>query len=261
MSEAMLAAIGSWCWPELATTDLETAKAYYSSLLGWEPFDVPSAEGTYTIFRLGGRDCGAAYRMSAEQQGRGLRPQWRNYVKVGSVDAAAARLTELGGSVVAGPFDVESVGRMASVQDPAGVGFALWQDGGHAGVAVQGAHGAHCWTERMTRNPAAAIEFYTRLCGWEARTKEDFGFPYTEFYLGEVPVGGLMPMAGPEWEGVPEHFMQYFQVDDCEATAARAAGLGGHICVPPSDVPGVGRFSVLDDPQGATFSVIQLAMP
>lgn len=258
MSDAT-AAIGTWCWPELATRDLPAARAFYGGLLGWDGYDVPSAGGAYTIFRIAGRDCGAAYRMSAEQASKGLPVHWLNYVKVASVDQAADRLKELGGAVTAGPFDVEGVGRMAAVKDPSGVGFALWQDAGHCGVAVQGVPGAHCWTERMTREPEAAIAFYTSLCGWTAQTRSDMGFPYTEFYQGETPVGGLMPMVGPEWEGVPEHFMQYFLVEDCDASAARAAELGGKVCVPPSDIPGVGRFAILDDPQGATFGILRMA--
>lgn len=256
MSDAT-AADGTWCWPELATRDLAATKVFYNGLLGWDSFDVPSAEGNYTIFRIGGRDCGAAYRMSAEQEAKGVPVHWLNYVKVASVDQAVERLKTLGGTVSAGPFDVEGVGRMASVKDPMGVGFAVWQDAGHGGVAVQGVAGAHCWTERMTRDPKGCAAFYSGLFGWEARTKQDFGFPYTEFHQGEQPVGGMMPMAGPEWEGVPDHFMQYFLVEGCDACAARAAELGGKICVPPSDIPGVGRFAILDDPLGATFGVLQ----
>jgi predicted enzyme related to lactoylglutathione lyase len=259
MSEATHQAIGRWCWPELAANDIESAKNFYGSLLGWEAFDVPTAMGFYTIFRIGGQDCAAAYAMSAEQLERGLPVQWRNYVKVASADAAAENVKRLGGSVVAGPFDVEGIGRMASLKDPMGVGFAVWQDGSHHGTAVQGAPGAHCWTERMTRDPGATKAFFTGLFGWTAKDKDDFGFTYTEFYLGAAPVGGMMPMAGPEWEGVPDHFMQYFLVENCDAGADRATELGAKVCVPPCDIPTVGRFAILDDPQGATFAILQPA--
>lgn len=249
--------IGHWCWPELATTDLDSAKAFYGGLFGWTAFDVPASGGSYVTFSLGGQHCGGAYRMAPEQVSRGLPVQWRNYVKVGSVDQTAERLQALGGTVVAGPFDVEGVGRMASVKDPAGVGFALWQDGPHPGIALQGAAGAPCWTERMARDAGAAKAFFTGLFDWTARDKDDFGFTYTEFYLGETPVGGLMPMAGPEWEGLPDHFMQYFLVDDCDASAARATELGGKVCIPGCDIPTVGRFAILEDPQGGTFAILQ----
>ncbi len=257
MSDPIHPAIGHWCWPELATTDLGPVQAFYGELLGWEAFEVPTAMGTYLIFRIGGLDCAAAYRMSPEQRARGQRVQWRNYVKVASADAAAERAKALGGTVVAGPFDVEGVGRMASLQDPAGVGFAVWQDGAHKGGLVQGVPGAHCWTERMARDAAAAKAFFSGLFGWTWEDKDHFGFTYTEFRLGDAPVGGLMQMDGPEWQGVPDHFMQYFLVDDCDASAARAAELGGKVCVPGCDIPTVGRFAILEDPQGGTFAILQ----
>lgn len=257
MNDATHPSIGHWCWPELATTNLDAAKRFYGDLLGWEPVEVPTAAGAYVIFTLGGAHCGAAYRMTQDQEARGLRDQWRNYVKVASVDQSAERVKALGGTVVAGPFDVEGVGRMASVLDPLGVGFALWQDGSHHGVEVQGSAGFHCWTERMTRDGAAVKAFFSELCGWTAKDRNEFGFTYTEFHLGEAPVGGMMTMDGAEWEGVPEHFMQYFLVEDCDASVARAAALGGKVCVPASDIPTVGRFAIIDDPQGATFAILQ----
>lgn len=259
MNAAVNQPVGHWCWPELVTTDLDSAKRFYGALLGWQAFDVPTAMGTYVTFSLAGGHCGAAYRMAPEQEARGLGVQWRNYVKVASADAAAERAKALGGSVVAGPFDVEGVGRMASLLDPLGVGFAVWQDGSHKGIDVQGVAGFPCWTERMTREPGAAKAFFTGLFGWTAKDRDEFGFTYTEFHLGDAPVGGLMPMAGPDWEGVPEHFMQYFLVDDCDASAALAADLGGKVCVPGCDIPTVGRFAILDDPQGATFAILQPA--
>ena len=63
---------------------------------------------------------------------------------------------------------------------------------------------------------------------------------------------------GPEMQGVPPHWGVYFQVADCDATAAKAAGLGGKLCFGPHDIAKVGRFAAVQDPQGAGFSVIRL---
>ena len=68
-----------------------------------------------------------------------------------------------------------------------------------------------------------------------------------------------MPMRGDQWKGVPPHWMIYITVADCDARAAQAKQLGGGVCVPPTDIANVGRFAVVNDPQGATFSLIQLA--
>ena len=67
-----------------------------------------------------------------------------------------------------------------------------------------------------------------------------------------------MPMRGNEWQGVPPHWMIYVTVTDCDRSAAKIKELGGKVCVPPTDIPHVGRFSVVNDAQGAVFSVIKL---
>jgi predicted enzyme related to lactoylglutathione lyase len=76
---------------------------------------------------------------------------------------------------------------------------------------------------------------------------------YTEWELGGRPIGGMMAM--PKETGGPPHWLPYFAVADCDATAKQAATLGARTYVPPSDIPGTGRFAVFADPQGAAFAI------
>jgi predicted enzyme related to lactoylglutathione lyase len=110
----------------------------------------------------------------------------------------------------------------------------------------------------MTRDTASAKAFYTDLFGWS--TKESDFMAYTEWMNGGQPIGGMLPMEGAQFEGVPPLWMIYFMVEDCDATTERAQSLGGNIHVPPTDIPNTGRFSVIQDPQGATFAVIKMTM-
>src|SRR5436309_5521827 len=103
----------------------------------------------------------------------------------------------------------------------------------------------------MTTDIAAARDFYKGLFAWDLKPSPQ----YTEIHVGPVPVGGMMQLTG-DMQGVPAHWMPYFAVDDCDATAAKAKSLGGQNYVPPTDIPNVGRFSVIADPQGASFAVI-----
>lgn len=82
--------------------------------------------------------------------------------------------------------------------------------------------------------------------------------PYTEFLRGETAVGGMYPL-GPDAPDVAPNWMVYFRTEDCDAAASRARSGNGEVLVGPRDLPGVGRFAVLQDPQGAAFSVIALA--
>ena len=116
------------------------------------------------------------------------------------------------------------------------------------------------WPELTTPDPAGAVAFYTRVFGW--KTKPETGVAeaqYVEWQNGGRSIGGLMPMRGEEWKGVPPHWMIYITVADCDERVTRAGQLGGKTCVPPMDIPNVGRFSVINDPQGATFSIIQMS--
>lgn len=80
------------------------------------------------------------------------------------------------------------------------------------------------------------------------------GRTYTLIRHGGKDNGGMMGMDGSEWKGIPPHWMIYVAVDDVDKTAAQCAKLGGTVCVPPTDIP-VGRFAVLNDPQGAAISI------
>jgi hypothetical protein len=99
-----------------------------------------------------------------------------------------------------------------------------------------------------------ARRFYGELFGWSYGEMPMQNSMYTLIRQKGNDNGGMMAMDGPQWQGVPPHWMIYVKVDDVDAVAARCAQIGGRICVPPMDIP-VGRFAVLTDPQGATFSI------
>jgi predicted enzyme related to lactoylglutathione lyase len=143
--------------------------------------------------------------------------------------------------------------------DPGGAVFALWEARGHIGARLVGEESTLCWTELVTKDADGAKAFYSGLFGWTWRHSEASGpAEYHEILREEQGIGGLLPMKGEEWTGVPPHWMPYFFVASCDATAAKAAALGGGAVVPPTDIPNVGRFAVLRDDQGAHFSVIAM---
>jgi len=115
-------------------------------------------------------------------------------------------------------------------------------------------HGKFCWYELMTDDPQAASAFYTRVIGWQA---EDSGMPnltYTLFKMDGQGIGGTMAIpeearaagARPGWVG-------YIWVRDLDAAVAKLETSGGAVRWPASEIPGVGRFAVVADPQGAVF--------
>jgi hypothetical protein len=256
MSEVTRHEPGTFCWPELATSDAAGAKTFYAGLFGWTSEDMPAGpDQTYTMLRLSGKDVGALYAKGAQEES--VPPHWNCYVSVESADETAKKAKELGGAVLADPFDVFDLGRMAVLQDPTGAVFCLWQPRRHIGARILDEPGALCWSECTTSDTEAAGRFYTRLFGWTQKT--DAGSPpYTEFLLRGRPIGGMIGIQ-KERGDVPPHWLVYFAVGDCDGSAARAKELGGAIHVPPKDIEHVGRFAILADPQGAIFAVIRLS--
>ncbi len=118
-------------------------------------------------------------------------------------------------------------------------------------------HGSFCWNELATTDAEAAKKFYSALLGWQFKEGSLGEAKYSEIQVGGESVGGIYQM-GPEFGGAPPHWMAYVAVEDVDAKAKQVEELGGKVCVPPTDIPNTGRFCVINDPTGATISLITL---
>jgi hypothetical protein len=249
---------GTFCWPELATTDQESAVAFYRALFGWDVNEQPIGPGgTYSMFTLRGKNVGAAYTLRPEERQQNIPPHWGSYVSVADADAAVKRAQELGAKVLAPAFDVMDAGRMAILQDPTGGVFMVWQAKKHVGAEVLGDPGSLCWTELATRDTKAAEKFYTSLFGWAAKHGTD-GMEYIELANDGQQQGGILPIT-PQMGNMPTAWTPYFMVSNVDATAAKVKELGGRVYMGPQDLPKVGRFAVVADPQGAMFDIFKSA--
>ena len=115
-------------------------------------------------------------------------------------------------------------------------------------------HGRFSWNELLTTDPEGAKKFYTQLFGWTTQDMPMGDFNYT-IVKADIEVGGIMPI--PEKaKGMAPAWGPYVTVDNVDETVAQAEKLGGKMCVPPTDIPDIGRFAVIQDPQGAAISVI-----
>lgn len=248
---------GAFCWFELATTDQSAAKQFYRSLFGWTANDFPMGPGgQYTMFDLDGQYVGAAYTMIPEQRKKGVPAYWLLYVSTESADKTAVRAAESGAKTYVAPTDVFSFGRMAIFSDPTRASFAVWESKQHTGTTVAGVDGTVCWADLSTPDPDTATKFYSDLFGWEISKGEHDSSGYLHIKNGETFIGGIPParMRSPE---APAHWMLYFLVSDCDASAAKAQQLGGEALMPPLTVEHVGRMAIFKDPQGAVFALFQ----
>ncbi|MFN7923639.1 MAG: VOC family protein [Bryobacteraceae bacterium] len=245
---------GDFCWFELGTTDPDAATTFYQGLFGWEVAKFPMGPGEfYYMPKKHGKDVAGMYKLGAQEAG--MPPTWKLYVQVLNADEAAAKITAAGGKVVAGPFDVMTFGRMCVFQDPEGVFQCVWQPMSHKGSLVVGEAGTIGWGELATRDSAGAKQFYTTVFGWGVKHDDKTG--YSEWQNGGRSIGGMMQM-DEKWGNIPAHWALYIMTDDCDATVAKAKELGGALVHGPHDIPNVGRFALIRDPQGAHFYTIKL---
>lgn len=115
--------------------------------------------------------------------------------------------------------------------------------------------GYFVWHDLMTTDPARSVAFYTELFGWTITDIPMGSFTYRRIAVGDEAQAGLMPLDPAH--GMASHWMPYLAVDDVDETVAAVDGLGGARCVPPMDVPNVGRFAVVDDPAGTPITAFR----
>ena len=251
---------GVFCWFELGTSDAEAAKKFYGELFGWTANDTMAGpDMVYTILQRDGKDIGALYKLTEEHKSKGVPPHWLSYILVASADESAAKAAGLGGSVTMGPFDVGDVGRMAVIEDPSHAVFALWQPTSKSPKLLRDEPYTLCWNELYTKDAAQAVEFYTKLFGWTTKLNDMGSLVYTEFINDGKAIAGMLPITPDMGDEIVPHWVGYISVDDCDVTTNKAKAMGADIKMTPTDIPGVGRFAIMNDPQGAGFAIIKPA--
>jgi predicted enzyme related to lactoylglutathione lyase len=247
---------GTFSWADLATTDADGAKAFYTELFGWEPDDQDAGDGRiYTMLRVDGKNVAAMYEQGERQREQGIPPNWASYITVENVDESTERARSLGANVMMEPFDVMDVGRMAVVADPQGAAFPMWQGKGSIGAELVNEVGALCWNELATSDTAAAQDFYGQLFGWTFEPIEHEGeVVYTTIKRPDGGMNGGMNELTPEHGGAPPHWLPYFAVESLEEATGKIEDAGGAVVTGPIQMP-AGRIAVARDPQGAAFAI------
>jgi uncharacterized protein len=261
------------CWVDTSQPEPEAAVDFYSVLFGWGFEDVmpPESEGRYFMARIRGGDVAAVGSLPEAAPPRAV---WNTYVWVQSADETAANVVEAGGKVMMAPFDVMDAGRMAVFADPEGAVFSVWQARRHRGARIVNEPGAVNFNGLNTRDVDGARRFYGAVFGWQTLTLDGGAEMWTLPGYGDhleqsrpglreqtvafgapavfVDVVANISRLGEDRQEVPPHWDVTFGVDDADATAQKAAQLGGKVLVPPFDAPWV-RMTVIADPQGASF--------
>jgi predicted enzyme related to lactoylglutathione lyase len=245
---------GKFVWFELVSRNAKEAQAFYGEVLGWRVQPFPMGAFTYEMIFAGDTIDTMIGGYAAPRNDR-QPSHWISYASVDDVDAAAATAGANGGKVVEAPHDAPGVGRMARISDPQGAELCLLKSSTGDKPDAPALPGHFFWNELHTTDPTKAVAFYERVLGFTHRSM-DMGPAGAYHILSRAGVdrGGVTPHLPP---GVPPHWLPYVAVDDVDATVARARKLGAKIPMDPEDIPGVGRFGVLQDPPGAILAIMK----
>jgi uncharacterized protein len=246
---------GRFVWYELVTTDVEAATAFYAKVMGWGAWDASVPGKPYILFGDGRAAISALTPLPDDARQMGAEPIWVGYVGVDDVDAAAARITRLGGTVHVPPTDVSDISRFSVFTDPqaARLGLFKWRNPGQQPPGPPDAPGRVGWHELIAADWEQAWAFYGDLFGWR---KEDADITetatYQPFSAGGQMIGGMFTK--PETIPVP-FWLYYFNTDDIDAAAQRVAAGGGEILEGPLETAGGSWVVRCVDPQGAAFAL------
>jgi len=130
-------------------------------------------------------------------------------------------------------------------------------------MAESNDHGRFVWHDLLTTDPETAAAFYTSVFGWGTAPYEIPGVTtLTVWTAGDVPVASPGRLENEPWTaaaGLGPHWLTYIGARDVDATVAHAERLGARVLAPALDLPSIGRYAVLADPQGAVFAAFRPA--
>jgi uncharacterized protein len=253
---------GAISWSELMSKDAQAASDFYGLILPWQSnvMQMEGGPGPYLVQMVGERPVAGVMGLPVE----GMPSVWAYYVTVDDVDASFEKALSLGAKKEWEPMAVPGVGRMAGFLDPQGAYIAIIRYEAMENPDAENPSfvsgfttpGVFSWFSLQTTDVGAAKAFYAELFGWTYQVDEMHMGPYTTFKVGDVGMGGIIPIMQ---EGIPPHWGAYVTVDDADATAAAVSQHGGTVIMPPFDIPTVGRIAFIQDPTGAMLNVVKYA--
>jgi predicted enzyme related to lactoylglutathione lyase len=247
---------GKVVWHDLVTKDTNRAGAFYGQLFGWEVREKEMGGATHRLIHAGEDSIGCFVAQPPDDP---MPPHWVAYVHVDDLDAAVGRAKRGGGSAPVPRMAITDQDSFAILKDPLGAVIAAYENRGLSDDYPKMGPGRFCWEELLTKDPLAMVRFYGELFGWGHEPVEMPMGTYHLLKLGDQGVAGVMQM--PPDVPSPPHWLSYVAVESVDKSAAKAVKLGARQYVPPTDIPNIGRFSVLADPQGAVFAIYRTAMP
>lgn len=237
-----------FCWHGCISTDTESAKAFYSEVLGWHVETAPMGDSEATFFEAGGKSF--AHLRAPEVEGQPS--HWNSYLRVDDVDASSKAAVANGGKELVPPTDIPP-GRFSVIASPSGATFSLFHEASSDSEHHPGGVGGVHWVELHSKKVDADIAWLTKTFGFETSVMDMPDGPYTILKSGDEMRGGVM--ASKE-DASPSMWLTWINVDDVDATLKRATSHRGNVLASPFEVPGIGRLAIIQDPANGVIGVM-----
>jgi predicted enzyme related to lactoylglutathione lyase len=234
---------GSFCTTVLRTRDPQRAATFYNTLGGWTVEPVAGTRQHFLMLFEGQAVAGLQDVFEGQDE-------WVPHASVTDIERFVAEAVALGATLV-DTSDATGFARLATLRDPEGALFGLWQPAPHQGAELMEDVGSLWWPEVLSRDVETARTFYGRLFDWQSHDTVFQPFhSYTVFKRGDVQEGGILKL-DPEWNIGPR-WNSIFAVNDCDAMLEKANRLGASSEFVHT-VPTAGRIGGFLDPGGASF--------
>ena len=252
MSERVSVPQGAVSWLDLWTSDVEGSRRFYSDLFGWEAQEASEEFGGYWMFSRAGVPIAGGMGDMGDLKADNT---WKIYVATDDINDMVTKGEGLGAQFFMPPMPVADMGVQTVFTDATGAALGAWQPLSFKGFTTMDEHGSPCWFELNARDFDAAVNFYTTVFGVGTKVMADSDdFRYTTLMVDDHEVAGVLDASGRLGEGVPSHWVIYWQVDDIVSATQRVTELGGAVLEGPVDSP-FGQIATVADPSGAVFKL------
>lgn len=248
---------GTPIWYELMTHEPDAAQKFYERVMGWK-FEAMPGDPDLDYRIATAKDKTVAGVVRTPEHAQSMPNMWFVYIGVEDVDASAEKVKSLGGNIEIEPTDIPGVGRFAFCTDPQGAHFYLMRgnsdEDSTAFAPMKPGHG--CWNELVTSNQKAALDFYSKLFGWEHGGAMPMGpaSDYTFIYHDGMMIGAMMDAQEKDTKPYWNFAMQVANIDKAKAAVEKA---GGTVRMGPTELPdNSGWLIQADDPQGAMIMFV-----
>ncbi len=242
---------GKFVWFEHVSGDTTKARAFYEPLFNWHVERMTIGEQAYPMIMAGNGGIGGL-----RDDGKSAKSRWVSYLSVLDVDRSYSEALAAGAKPVMQPTHYGAVGRGATILDPTGAEVSLWTGmEGDAPDPDEMPFGQWGWNELWTGDVNKAVTFYEKVFGYTHDTMQfDLLGSYVILKTGDKMRAGITQSTEPK---APPMWLPYVRVEDCDASVKRAVQLGASPLLAPTDLQGVGRFAIVQDPLGAAIALIK----